>query len=62
MVYEFKCDNKECLSSHAVIKVDIPIQYYEETVRDLKCDWCNEHLQRVYSSFGLRTFGDGYKV
>lgn len=61
MIYEFKCSNENCGYHKDTLSIDVSISEYDDKVGALTCPLCNAKLQRVYSSFGLKTFNDGYK-
>ena len=58
MTYAYSCENEKCKAYQYNINIDKPIS---DASKEEFCPDCKEKLVRSYSSFGLRTFGDGYK-
>ena len=56
MIYQFRC---ECCGNEE--SIEIPMKDYDKISKDLKCEKCEGDLKRVYTSFGFKSFGDGYK-
>ena len=60
MKYEYKCVNSQdggCDELNKLVIVEKPMTSNEISI----CDACGEDLQKIYSSFGLKTAGDGFK-
>lgn len=57
MIYQFQC--KHCGNKE---DIEIPLKDYDKVAKDLKCEVCEGDLERVFSTFGFKSFGDGYKA
>jgi len=57
MIYQYKCTNPECSMKDEEVDRSMPIS---EAGTPQYCEECNEQLQKIFSSPGVRT-GDGYK-
>jgi hypothetical protein len=61
MTYEYRCKNNKCTEFGKIYEIDMSINEYTEEKLPL-CTKCKEKTVRNYNSFGLKTFGDGYKA
>lgn len=59
MIYHYKCTNEKCNEFNKEKELDMPMKDYSEDKLP-NCE-CGERTSRVFGSFGLKTFGDGYK-
>jgi hypothetical protein len=62
VTYEFKCSNESCKYHKEALTIDIPLDEYTGAIKTITCPLCTSLLTRVYGSFGLKTFNDGYKA
>lgn len=60
MIYQYICNNPECVEYEIVKDVSMSIAEYSEDKLPV-CEHCNTKTIRKYSSFGLRT-ADNYKT
>jgi predicted nucleic acid-binding Zn ribbon protein len=58
MTYLYKCNNEDCKNVDIIIDISKPIK---DSDRKEACNICAQDLTRVYTSPGIKTFGDGYK-
>lgn len=56
MMYNFKCDNPECLNHNVEVEINISLDDYKNVQ---KCKYCNYTLIRIYSN-AIKT-NDGFK-
>ena len=58
MIYEYKCDNKECELYDTVVDINVPM---DAVHLPQNCIKCGEVISRVWSLSGCGTFSDGYR-
>lgn len=61
MMYEYRCNNQACKNYGVIKNINMSISEYSEDKLPI-CEECTEKTIRHYSSFGLKTAGDNYKV
>ena len=59
MIYRYKCTNTKCKNLNKEVSISLPMSEYKNPQQ---CNECNKDMIKVFSSFGLKTSGDGYKV
>jgi len=60
-IYNYICEDEKgegCENSKASIEIMKPMS---EATREEFCPICKGPMKKIFSSFGLKTFGDGYK-
>jgi len=58
MTYLFKCTQGECEKCNETVEITKPMA---DSSSEEFCEECKHPLERVFSSFGLKTANDGYK-
>jgi len=61
MKYEYKCTNIFCDEYDHPKEFEMEAKFYSESALP-KCQKCKEPTQRIFSPFGLKSAGDGYKI
>ena len=58
MKYLYKCVNGNCKENNKVVEIEKPMT---ESSKEENCEICETELNRIYTSPGIKTAGDGYK-
>ena len=58
MMYQYKCVNGHCKENNVLVTVSKSMM---DSSREEICEVCEKELNRVYTSPGIKTAGDGYK-
>ena len=61
MTYEYQCKNEKCSDFKKTKTCAMSISEYSEDKLPV-CEVCKEKTKRVYTSVGIKTYGDGYKA